>query len=105
MADLNIDILSLDSLILELEKDNKNIVDIIKNINDAIRLLDKSKWNSKEKEKFDEQFVPYITSLDNQMFEYLNTCTNLLKNAKETYKELDLNNKKSVDNINEVDVL
>lgn len=99
MADIKIDSLALDSLIIDLQKDNEAVYTIIKNINDAYRTLDKNRWKSKEKDRMDEKINSYMQKLDNQILSYLNDCTNLLKIASNTYQETDLKNKKNIEEI------
>lgn len=86
MANINIDNIELEKLISKLEKDNQDICNTIKSINNDIKKLDETKWKSKEKDKLDETLIPYITNLDNNIESYLNKSLNVLKNANLKYK-------------------
>ena len=88
-ANLNIKSLELESLIQKLEKDNQDILETVKLINEDIRKLDDSKWKSKEKEKLDSTLLPYLDSLDNNLQEYINKPLNILKNANQKHTEID----------------
>lgn len=94
-----IDSSNIDLLISELEKNNEEICCIVKNINIAIKSLDDTKWNSLEKQKIDEKLIPYITKIDKDLEEYLNTGTNILRNTSKLYVEADLKNKKLVEEL------
>ena len=91
MSDIKLQSSLLDNLIIKLAQDNLEIVDLIKNSNDAIRTLDDKKWKSKEKIEMDEKLIPYMNKLDNQLLNYLNECTDLLKLAKTSYEDVDRN--------------
>ena len=77
MSDIKLQSSLLDDLIIKLEQDNLEIVDLIKNSNDAIRTLDDKKWKAKEKIEMDEKLIPYMNKLDNQLLNYLKECTDL----------------------------
>ena len=62
MSDIKLQSSLLDDLIIKLEQDNLEIVDLIKNSNDAIRTLDDKKWKSKEKIEMDEKLIPYMNN-------------------------------------------
>ena len=99
MSDIKLQSSLLDDLIIKLEQDNLEIVDLIKNSNDAIRTLDDKKWKSKEKIEMDEKLIPYMNKLDNQLLNYLNECTDLLKLAKASYEETDKSISRSMSKI------
>ena len=88
-ANLNIKSIELENLIQKLEKDNENILEIVKSINEDIRKLDDTKWKSKEKVKLDSVLLPYLNLLDNNLQNYINKPLNILKNANKKHIETD----------------
>ena len=89
MSDSNLTIKSveLESLIQKLDKDNQDILEVVKLINDDIKKLDETKWKSKEKEKLDSVLLPYLDLLDNNLHDYINKPLNILKNANKKHVE------------------
>ena len=88
---------SIDSTISKLENDIKNISDILINIHEAVLTLDESKWNTKEKKKMEEEFLPYLEKISLKYPLYLNNHLSFLKDAIEKYRVLDNDYKKIVE--------
>lgn len=99
MSDIRLNKLDLENLIFVLEKENEEIDAIIKNMNLAIKTLDKNKWNSKEKSQMDEKFLPYMNKVEMQILPYLNDCTKILRESSRNYREVDQSNKKIIEDI------
>lgn len=101
MSNYNVDIKNgeLENLINKLEKDNQDILDTVKFINETIRKIDDTKWKSKEKEKLDLELIPYLDLLDNNLANYINAPLNVLKNANRNYIEVDKYQKKEINSL------
>ena len=102
MANISINKEALEELINKLEQDNQDIIDILKVSNDSIRTLDESVWESKEKKQLDSTLNPFLDSIDKNVPDYLNECTNNLRKALEAYKTNDLDLSKSIIDDNEI---
>ena len=98
-VNINLDTLSLDSLIQTLESDNLELDNLIKSTNNAIRKLDDTRWKSSEKEKFMNQVLPFLDKIEKNFYSSLNECTNLLKEANIKYQETNTNIKNTVDEV------
>ena len=72
-----------------LEQDIKDIGDIIERINKAMLKLDDNFWKAKEKEKIDEEFIPYLQKYSDKYENYLMKRLNFIKDAVSRYEELD----------------
>lgn len=101
MSNYNVDIKNgeLENLINKLEKDNQDILDTVKFINETIRKIDDTKWKSKEKEKLDLELIPYLDLLDNNLANYINAPLNVLKSANRNYIEVDKYQKKEINSL------
>lgn len=86
-------------LIKKLENDNINIYNIVKDINNAYKKLDSSKWKSNEKEKLDNNFNKMIADLDKNLLHFLNKGTDVLKLAVSSYENADLENQKNLEQL------
>lgn len=84
---VSIDTILLSDIVVDLEKNNEKVISIINNIEKAYKLLDESKWKSREKERFDEQFFYYTNGIKSSFCSKLNEYPLFLKNAINLYKE------------------
>lgn len=98
MKDINIQYHELEAKILKLEEYNSKLEDIIKNINCKIKSLDENIWNSPEKKKLDEQFIPYIEKLEMNIGIYLKVNIDVLKKAVIAYQKSESNIKNQLKN-------
>lgn len=71
----------VDELLLNIKKDIDEIDYILENINKAILTLTESKWNTKEKKKFEEEFKPYIKKISEGYPDYLRNRLQFLKES------------------------
>ena len=78
----------IDITISNIDKDIKNISEILDNIYKAVLTLNESKWNTKEKKKMEEEFIPYLKTISLKYPKYLNDRLKLLQNAVEKYRTL-----------------
>lgn len=81
MYNIEIDAKLLEETILKLEDDNKKIRDIIQYVNDAMKTLNERKWYSKEKDAINEDFMPYLENLQNNIYTELESHTIFLRNV------------------------
>lgn len=72
-----------------LEQDIKDIGDIIEKMNISMLRLDSNFWKAKEKEKIDEDFMPYLKKYSDKYTIYLMKRLNFIKDAVSKYEELD----------------
>ncbi len=80
-----------------LEQDIKDIGDIIRRMDKAMLKLDGNFWKAKEKEKIDEEFMPYLQKYSDKYENYLMKRLNFIKEAVSRYEELDKENAKLED--------
>ena len=83
---------SLMNLINELKSDNDEIVSKIKEINKIFIDIDNTKWNSPERKKYDDVFLPYIKATEQSINDNLNNCVNKLAKARNDYVQLENTN-------------
>lgn len=72
-----------------LEHDINNIDDLIKKAYHAMLLLDKKIWDSKEKDKIDEEFLPILRKFSENYSNYLNVQVKFMNEAVQKYEKLD----------------
>ncbi len=101
MHNVVLDPIRLRDIITLLKKDNEEINETIKNINNTIKSLDETKWNSPEKTKINNELIPYIDLEEKNIASILNECIFSLNQALNTYSqtdyELKLNSSKLTD--------
>ncbi len=86
---LYIEMDSLMNLINELKSNNDEVVSKIKDINKKFISIDTTKWNSPERRKYDDVFLPYIKSTEQSINDNLNNCVNNLTKARNNYLQLE----------------
>jgi len=91
MTDIYINEKELLNLIIQLEKDNKLIVEDIDSIYEIMINIEEKDWKSPVKERLNNKFIPYIKKQSEIANKNLNNKTNLLRIALKTY--IDTNNK------------
>ena len=82
MNNIFIDTDSLDNLIVMLKNNNEKIVAIVKDINKNVFDIDSDSWQSPEKNKVDEQFVPYLKRKETAINNAFNNCNTFLNDVK-----------------------
>ena len=92
MQNIYVNIDELNCLINTLNEDNENIFDIIDTINKNMMDIDETKWNSPERKKFDELFIPYINKKEKSIKMDLNSCKDKLVIAKNNYLGINIRN-------------
>ena len=90
---------SVDDTLLLIENDIQNISEILNNIYNAVLTLDESKWNTKERKKLDEEFLPYLKKLSEKYPIYLNKRLDFTKDAVRKYKEINILQNKEVEDL------
>ncbi len=80
------------NLIKELENNNEEIVSKIKDINNKFIDLDMAKWNSPERKKYDDIFIPYIKAKEQSINDNLSNCIKNLNTARNNYVQLENTN-------------
>ena len=84
-----------------IENDIKEINDILEKTYRAVLKLDESVWKAKEKDKIDQEFVPYLKKFAEKYANYLMARLNFAKDAVSKYEELDQERSK----LEDIDVL
>jgi len=84
--DIEIKELELENLIGVLEDDNKNMIEAIDSIYDAMIKIEKNDWSSPEKTRLDEGFIPYLKRQSDVLNEELTSRTEILKEALQIYR-------------------
>lgn len=92
MSNFNIvtEITDLSSLIETIKKDNLSIGEEVKKINEIIMKLDRSVWDTPNKQIIEEEFFPFVNNNAKYIPNILEECTNVLEVAKEKYKDNNL---------------
>ena len=78
----------LQDLINKLDADNKKIKELMEDINKNFLEIDEEKWNSPEKKKVDDTFIPYIKKKESSVNNNFNKCLNDLISVKNKYESL-----------------
>ncbi len=91
MEDIKIEPQALSNTINVLEKNNQEILDVIKNINKAIKELDETKWSAPNKKEIDEYLLPYIENSEATITTDLGNCIYVLQYALNKYATSDSN--------------
>ena len=73
-----IDIVKLSELSLKLEKENNELVNIIKDIEKSIYNLDESIYNSPENNVVNSRLIPIFKQVDTEIPLYITESTNIL---------------------------
>lgn len=89
MSDISLNY-SVDDTLNLIANDINNISEILNNIYNAVLTLDESKWNTKEKQKLDEEFLPYLKKISEKYPLYLNKRLVFAKNSINKYKQLNV---------------
>lgn len=97
MSDLQIKS-SLTDDYMNIEKDINDISTIITNIYNAMKTLDESKWKSNEKDKIDQEFIPYLSKISEKIPSNLRKKLDFARYALEKHEEQDNLNAKEVEN-------
>lgn len=77
---------SIDNTIATIERDINEISKILNNMYKAMLTLDETKWNTKEKKKIDEDFMPYLEKVSLKYPLYLKERLVLIKKAVNMYR-------------------
>jgi len=85
MDDLKIEPVLLEETLEVLNNDNNQILKTIKDINNLIKGLDESKWKAPEKDKINQELIPYLEYQENNIYDSLNNCVLLINKAKDNY--------------------
>lgn len=88
MADLNLKE-SIYSDIEIIEKDINSIEKMLMQVYNAMKTLDEEKWKAKEKEKIDQEFMPYLEKVSTKYPVELKRNLNYLKIAVQAYEKHD----------------
>lgn len=71
------------------QKDIQDISDLLQKTYRAMLKLDETVWKAKEKEKIDQEFMPYLKKYSDEYPNYLMARLNFVKDAVEKYEVLD----------------
>ena len=71
------------------KSDIEEIADILDKTYRAVLKLDERVWKAKEKDKIDQEFVPYLKKFTEKYPNYLMARLNFAKDAVAKYEELD----------------
>ena len=98
MSDISLNY-SVDDTLNLIANDINNISEILNNIYNAVLTLDESKWNTKEKKKLDEEFLPYLKKISEKYPIYLNKRLVFAKKSVNKYKEINLEQRKEAEKL------
>ena len=101
MADIKLNN-TIDNTLSNIDKDINDISDILINVYNAVMTLDETKWNTKEKIKIDEDFVPYLEKISTMYPDYLRKRLLFTKNAVQKYRELNKELEKETENLEDL---
>ena len=92
---------TIDDTLVNIENDINEIASILQETYKAMLTLDEKKWKAKEKERIDEDFMPYLKKISEKYPIYLTNKLNYAKNAVKTYRELDKQISNLTQNLND----
>ena len=90
---------SIDNTLINIENNINNIQEILTNIYNAVVTLDEKKWNTKEKIKIDEEFVPYLKKILSVYPISLKRRLDFTRKAVEKYRNIDQQLKKDAETL------
>ena len=93
---------SIDLTLSNIENDINNISDVLNNIYQAVLTLDETKWNTKEKKKMEEEFLPYLKKISTKYPIYLNNRLTFTRNSINKYKELNKEQQLEAENLEDL---
>ena len=100
MFDINIKN-NIHSDIENIQKDINSIETILIDVFDAMKTLDETKWKAKEKERVDQEFIPYLEKLSTKYPKELNKHLNYLRSAVGAYETHDDVSTKKIEEVSE----
>ena len=87
MFNIELDEKELEKLIEKLDNDNKTIVDAMNDIYSVMTQIDDTDWRSPEKERINNNFIPYIKEQETISDGELSAKTQILKDALAAYRK------------------
>ncbi len=84
--DIEINETQLEDIINILEKDNMAMIEQVNNIYDTLVKIEKKDWNSPEKTRLDNNFIPYLKRQNDILKRILMNKTEFLKQALSSYR-------------------
>ena len=93
----------VENTLLLIEEDIKEIASIIENTFNAMKTLDQRKWQGKEKDKIDNQYIPYLEKLNNNTSLYLTSFVTKIREGIILHQETEAENKQVANEI--VDII
>ncbi len=80
-----------------IEEDIKALSDILKSVNTEMLKLDAKVWAGKEKDKIDEQYMPYLDKLDKKSESYLTRYVTAIRQSFDDIDAAELANKQIIE--------
>lgn len=90
---------AIESQLSIIEENIKEIVNIIHLVYEKMQTLDESVWKGIEKDKIDQEYMPYLKKLDEETEKYLMSYVEQIRASVNLHKEVELTNRNIVDNI------
>ena len=87
MFNIELDEKELEKLIEKLDNDNKTIVDAMNDIYLVMTQIDDTDWRSPEKERMNNNFIPYIKEQETIAEDGLSAKTQILQDALAAYRK------------------
>lgn len=84
---------TIDDVMKKIDININNISEILKNMYEGVLTLDETKWNTKEKKKYQAEFLPYLQKVSTKYPIYLNRRFKVLKEAVVKYRDVDIDYK------------
>lgn len=97
MSNLNLNN-NIENNFIKIETNITNIDNILNETYNKFLEIDETMWKAREKDKLDEEFVPYLREITVNTKDNLEKHLNYLKNAVSLHKSVDDTNKITVDN-------
>lgn len=98
----NVNVAGAEAQLAIIEEDIQVITDLFKSINTEMLKLDSSVWVGKEKDKIDEQYMPYLKKLDESTNQYLMKYVNNIRQSIIAHQEADAQNKQTASQLREI---
>lgn len=87
MFDIDLNEKELEQLIIRLEMNNKTIVDAMDYMYTTMTKIDDKDWHAPEKDRIDNNFIPYIKEEEKIINDGLLSYIKILKDALTAYRE------------------
>ena len=99
MFDVELNEDALEALIQKLDENNKNIVEAMNHIYSTMTKIEDNDWHSPEKERINNNFIPYLKTEKDSLNNNLYSKTTALKESLISYRQDDQSLKNETKNL------